>query len=55
VRDGTVLRDFILGAGVSPEGAIAELNGKVIRRDLWSDTALADGDCLELVSLVGGG
>jgi sulfur carrier protein len=55
VPEGTSLQDFVLGAGIRPEGTIAELNEKVIRRDAWKEVALCDGDRLELVSLVGGG
>lgn len=36
-------------------GAAVELNGEVIRRALWTTTPLNEGDCLEVVRLVGGG
>lgn len=49
------LGDFIKTYRSWPEGVIAELNQKVVKRDIWTETVLADGDQLELVSLVGGG
>ncbi len=55
VAEGTSLQEFVLGRKTQAEGVIAELNEKVIRRDMWTGTVLADGDRLELVSLVGGG
>ncbi|HEY3276579.1 MAG TPA: sulfur carrier protein ThiS [Syntrophorhabdaceae bacterium] len=55
VPEGASLHDFILGTGVKPEGVIAELNRRVMGRDLWKETLLSSGDSLELVSLVGGG
>lgn len=55
VPEGASLQDFILHTGIRPEGIIAELNRKVIRRDSWKEALLISGDSLELVSLVGGG
>ena len=34
---------------------IAELNGEIIQNSRWGETALNDGDSVELVSFVGGG
>jgi sulfur carrier protein len=36
-------------------GSAIELNGEVIRRPLHATTPLKEGDCLEIVRLVGGG
>jgi len=49
------LKDFIEARSLRREGVIAELNEKVVARDEWGSALLAEGDCLELVSLVGGG
>lgn len=39
-----------------PAGRVAvELNGRLIRRDERAKTPLADGDVVEIVTLVGGG
>ncbi|MDP3763627.1 MAG: sulfur carrier protein ThiS [bacterium] len=34
---------------------IAEVNGEIIRAPQWEHTSLKEGDCVELVSFVGGG
>lgn len=34
---------------------IAELNGNVVNRSSWEQTAVREGDSVELVNLVGGG
>lgn len=55
VGESVSLTDFIKTIRSDPEGLIAELNEKVINKEIWTETVLADGDQLELVSLVGGG
>lgn len=34
---------------------ITEVNGNIIPSDLWANTALNNGDTIELVAFVGGG
>jgi thiamine biosynthesis protein ThiS len=41
--------------GVKPDRVAIELNRQIVSRDLWSKTALRDGDRLEIVHFVGGG
>ncbi len=36
-------------------GSAIELNGEVVRKTLYDTTPLKEGDCLEIVRLVGGG
>ena len=55
VAENSNLGEFITACTLEGKGIIAELNEKVIIRDLWVETVLKEGDCLELVSLVGGG
>ena len=55
IWENTSLSGFIEVYNLRREGVIAELNEKVITRDMWEDAVLREGDCLELVSLVGGG
>ena len=55
VTEETRLSDFVAAHKLEGKGVIVELNEKVIVRDLWAETVLKEGDCLELVSLVGGG
>ncbi len=54
-EDNTKLSEFISVRRLQPETVIVELNEKVVRKDAWEKTLLAEGDCIELVSLVGGG
>lgn len=48
---------MLLGVlGIPPSMALAvERNRVVVPRSTWDDVPLADGDRLEIVSLVGGG
>jgi sulfur carrier protein len=55
IAEKTSLGYFVLSRGLVPEGVIAELNERVVPRDAWTKTLLVEGDCMELVSLVGGG
>jgi thiamine biosynthesis protein ThiS len=54
-EESTRLSEFISARRLQPETVIVELNEKVVRKDAWEKTLLAEGDCIELVSLVGGG
>jgi len=40
---------------IRPEVVTVELNDKIIERDKYGDTALKEGDRLELVYYMGGG
>ena len=39
----------------SPKGFAIALNGVVVRRDAWDQTALADGDRIEIIRAMQGG
>lgn len=41
--------------GMKADRVAIELNRQIVPRDLWSQTALKDGDQLEVVHFVGGG
>lgn len=41
--------------GLNPGGTVVERNGALVDRAAYRETALAAGDVLELVRLVGGG
>jgi sulfur carrier protein len=53
--DGLTVRDLLdrLGIGVGP--VAVERNGSVMRRSAHAETALVDGDVLEIVHFAGGG
>jgi thiamine biosynthesis protein ThiS len=47
--------DLLQHLGLDPRTVVVELNRKIIRRPQLSETALSDGDTVELVHFVGGG
>lgn len=47
--------DLLRHLGLDPRTVVVELNRKIVRRPQLSDTALAEGDAVELVHFVGGG
>ena len=55
VAENTNLWDFILSYKIKPETVIIELNEIVVRRNVWTETMLTEGDRVELVTFVGGG
>jgi thiamine biosynthesis protein ThiS len=40
---------------LDPKVVVAELNGRIVARELFDESALAEADRLELVRMVGGG
>jgi thiamine biosynthesis protein ThiS len=49
------LLDLLTHLGLDPRMVVVELNREIVRRPQLADTALADGDTVELVHFVGGG
>lgn len=47
--------DLLRHLGLDPRTVVVELNRKIVRRPQLGDTALAEGDAVELVHFVGGG
>ena len=47
--------DLLQHLGLDPRTVVVELNRKIVRRPQLSETALSDGDTVELVHFVGGG
>jgi len=41
--------------GLNPAATVVERNHEIVDRAAYQETALMEGDCLELVRLVGGG
>lgn len=41
--------------GVDPAAVAVELNGRILPRERFAETGLADGDTLEIVRFVSGG
>jgi sulfur carrier protein len=49
------LADAVALLTTAPTGVAAAVNGEVVRRAAWSQTQLADGDEVEVVTAVQGG
>ena len=49
------LEGLILHLGYQPQLIVVELNGIIINPQEWINTKVKDGDCLEVVTIVGGG
>jgi thiamine biosynthesis protein ThiS len=47
--------DLLRHLGLDARTVVVELNRKIVRRPQLDDTALAEGDAVELVHFVGGG
>ncbi len=41
--------------GYKPQLVVVELNGEIISPEVWTNTKINHGDCLEVVTIVGGG
>ena len=49
------LESVIIQLGYQPQLVVVELNGAIINPKEWINTKIKDGDCLEVVTIVGGG
>jgi thiamine biosynthesis protein ThiS len=49
------LADLIIQLGMKSDRVAVELNREIVPRAQWGETALRDGDKLEVVHFVGGG
>ncbi|CAL9599130.1 hypothetical protein SUDANB145_05381 [Streptomyces sp. enrichment culture] len=55
VAPGTALDILVRTLTEAPSGVAAALNETVVPRARWSDTALSDGDRVEVLTAVQGG
>lgn len=53
--EGSSVADLIAALELRPEVVAAEVNGVLVPRARHPETALAEGDRVEIVTLVGGG
>ena len=49
------LEELITQLGYQSQLVVVELNGVIINPQTWINTKIKDGDCLEIVTIVGGG
>ncbi len=52
---GSVLAEFVATLQFRPDRVAVERNGEIAPRSSWQETALQEGDKLEIVHFVGGG
>lgn len=55
VPEGTTVARLLSELGLAPEQVAVERNGALVRRAEHASATLAQGDALEVVTLVGGG
>ena len=51
----TTLYGLVQALELAPERVAIELNREIVKRDLWSTTAVENGAEIEIVMFVGGG
>jgi sulfur carrier protein len=49
------IQELISARGATQPAVIVELNGAIIHRELWMNTRIQPGDCLEIIHVLGGG
>ena len=50
-----LLESLLENLGYKPQLVVVELNGAIINPKDWSKKRIKNGDCLEVVTIVGGG
>lgn len=51
----TLLPQLLTQLGMNPRLVAVEYNGEILHRQFWDQTAVREGDRLEIVTIVGGG
>ncbi|HEY5366435.1 MAG TPA: sulfur carrier protein ThiS [Casimicrobiaceae bacterium] len=52
---GATIADIVVAMGVAGKRIAVERNGEIVPRSRHAETAVADGDRIEIVGAVGGG
>lgn len=55
LAESTSVATLVAGLGLKPEQIAVERNREIVPRAAYAETALSDGDRLEVVTFVGGG
>ena len=53
--ENIALFEFLAQENLNPKLIAIEFNGEILHRQHWPEQILADGDRLEIVTIVGGG
>lgn len=52
---GKTLKEYLDGAKYDCRHIAVERNGEIVPKKVYGETILKEGDCIEVVSFVGGG
>lgn len=52
---GKTAAQYLIESGYDTKRVAVELNGEILPKSQYENTVLQDGDCVEVVSFVGGG
>ncbi len=52
---GKTLSEYLATTSYDPKRIAVERNGDIVPKAQYGETILTDGDCIEIVSFVGGG
>ena len=52
---GKTVAEYLATTNYDPKRIAVERNGDIVPKIRYSETVLMDGDCVEIVSFVGGG
>lgn len=55
LSDGSTIQDVVKSLGLQEKQVAVEHNRNILKRELWNETTVAEGDQLEIVHFVGGG
>jgi len=55
VEAGVTVQSLLDAMEINCEAIVVQRNDDIVTKDAFADTAIADGDTLELVRFVGGG
>ena len=55
IEEGTTLERLVEQLALVPDRLAVELNREVVRRAVWPQVTLSEGDRVEIVHFVGGG
>ena len=53
--EGKTIAEFLAENAYDPKRIAVERNGDILPKSQYESTVLQDGDCIEIVSFVGGG
>ncbi|MCI6537310.1 MAG: sulfur carrier protein ThiS [Lachnospiraceae bacterium] len=55
LADNTSVSDYLEACRYQTNRIVVELNEEILPKDRYAETILKDGDCMEVVTFVGGG